>query len=212
MPAFPRHLALLLVLPLAACSSGGGGGGSDGSDTIPGSFSGRADLYNANLNRIGWTDVDPDPNYTDPSTLPQTGSAAFQGVMYVEDITEGRDLLGRAQLDVSFSGNDISGSATDFRDTAGVLHDGTLILDGADTIDRSADVESTYTYGLEVDGSLVYPDTGTQVFDGQLWGDFYRGDAEYIYADSQDGFLQICDAATDLCRDEFAGVVARDTD
>jgi hypothetical protein len=155
--------AVLLCAALAACSSGG-----SSSNSAP-TFTELADEGTTLAGQIEALD------YTDPSSLPTTGSAQYNGVMGLAvDGGETPDsvLLGELTMDVGFDQNAISGSVTNIVDRNNDRYEGQLALSNG-VIDRTVDPTSAWTYGVDATGSVTDP-TGTRWnVQADMLGDFF---------------------------------------
>lgn len=158
-------LCLVPFALLAAC--GETVGGSAGSPVSADSF----DAYN----QIG-SDLAVAASglgFTDPATLPPTGSAAYFGVLGV-DIDPGTPqvvtAIGALDLTFQFSSDSVSGRVTDVIDDANQRYQGTLSITNG-VLDRGADVTQTFTYFADMDGTLVSPDGDNLNVTAALAGD-----------------------------------------
>lgn len=151
-------LMLGSLLAIAACSSGGGGSedelGSGGGSGI-----------------------------TDPSELPISGSARYNGFLTLSlPTSSGRSpYIGTLGLDVDFDAADVqvTGQVTDFStdnddNVAGRL----VITDGV--IDRGSDVVEDYTFDAGISGTLSGEDFRNMVITGTMLGDFNGQNAETL--------------------------------
>lgn len=176
-----RGLALLMLCALAACGDGDGDGedgeGASGFDELEARSDGL-------LNEV------EDLSYTDPSTLPTTGAATYDGVVGLnfeampDRTLQGYDMAGELEMTVNFAGagDQITGSADNFVGLGGEEFSGALIIDDG-RIDRSADLEAEYTYGAEMAGELTAEDGTGWTVDTALDGDFAGRDHSHAFGD-----------------------------
>ncbi len=168
----------VLPLVLAACGGSGDGASTDVEDLTETERLALFDTYDSQF-------LDIESNYTfndiediiDPSDLPATGTASYEGTMgFVPDSETA--LLGNMTLAVTFSTNTISGSADEFVDNAGNGYAGTLrMTDGI--LYRLTDLSTQYSYEAEIDGTLRGTQGDDYSVDAQVIGDFYGDDYEY---------------------------------
>lgn len=127
-----------------------------------------------------------DAGFTDPSTLPVTGSAQYNGtaVIEVED-TDAYTLAGDLELNVGFAGDgSVSGTIEDLTNEDDEEFGGAITMSGG-TIDRNAagtaELDPTFILGLG--GSIEAPDgTEYQVDESSVaLGDFYGADEEFVF-------------------------------
>lgn len=158
---------------LALAAAGLLSGCSDGGDSRA-SYDELGDEFDALLDRS-----DPLP-ITDPSTLPVSGSATYEGVVGLS--TPGNDgipadMLGEMTLVADFSSDDLSGSAGDFVTDQNEELDGRLDISNGG-FDRDADVDVFYTFGFDLDGTLTTEDGDDLDVDAEAVGDFLGEDNE----------------------------------
>lgn len=119
--------------------------------------------------------------YTDPMTLPPSGSADYAGFIGIE--TDDVQTIGELELTADFSGaGSISGSATNFVNDDSGSYSGTLTVSNG-VIDRAADLNNfDYTFNADIDGTLT---SGGDDFvvSGLMEGDFIGNDHEFIGGD-----------------------------
>lgn len=111
--------------------------------------------------------------YTDPATLPPSGSAQYQGVIGLIVETAGGPLAinGGMTLAASFATDTLSGAANGFVDENALTYSGALaIANGA--IDRGAVVGSDYTYSATLGGTLTSIADSFSIL-GDIHGDFH---------------------------------------
>ena len=122
--------------------------------------------------------------FTDPSTLPTSGSAQYTGTAIIE--VEDEDpytLAGDLELNVGFAdAGSVSGTIGDLVDEDDDEYDGEILMTGG-TIDRDAagTAELDPTFAMELGGSIETPD-GTQYDVDETsvaLGDFYGDD--YVF-------------------------------
>lgn len=164
---FKRLFVLLSIL--AGCGGAGGGGsqGGPGSETRPPIDYATLEAE-AKLLHDSWDDI----SFTDPSSLPMSGSATYSGVMQL-DIQNGAGEIsmdGLLNMKVSFASNSITGTATNFIDENNANYSGNLALSNG-MIDRDADPNIEYTLQADIGGTLT---GGGKSFDisADLQGDF----------------------------------------
>lgn len=176
-----------LVFALAGCApsfngfdpwGGGGSGGPGGgpSEPVP-AFRDLAAEQDELFAETATRDL------TDPSTLPQSGTAQYDGVIGLtttEQTGDTRLMLGDLSLSVDFAqdGNAISGTATNFARENGRHLQGELEISGG-SLDRRADPGLEPTYRGEIDGRLTDGQGRGQTFSGDLSGDFVGGSHGY---------------------------------
>lgn len=116
--------------------------------------------------------------YSDPATLPTTGSAAYTGFIGFD--TDDVTTIGELEMTADFSGaGSISGSATNFVSDNDATYAGSLSIDNG-IIDRAADLENfNYTFNADIAGTLT-SEGDDFVVDGLMEGDFVGGSQEYI--------------------------------
>lgn len=110
---------------------------------------------------------------TDPSSLPTSGSASYDGVIGLGSDGSGgapKDFAGELTLNVDFSRDDLSGQATNFVTAGEERLDGTLAITTGD-IARGTDPKLEPTYAFDMGGTLSDAD-----------GDDYRVDATGVGA------------------------------
>lgn len=124
--------------------------------------------------------------YSDPATLPRSGSATYDGAMTLATFDDGGAIvppfslaiIGETQLTADFSGSAISGNARNFVDVDDNRYDGTLaVTDGL--IDRDADLAAEFTFDALLDGTLT--NSGEYYdFVGIIDGDFVGPNHEAV--------------------------------
>ena len=174
-------LGSLGLVAVAACSDGGSGG--SGGEDRP-TFDDLADLGDA---------IDAESlalDYTQPTTLPGSGSATYEGMVALDTVIvdgslqDSPDLIGELTMTASFGSNAIGGQATNFVSETDETFDGTLpITDGL--ISRNVDVEEEYTFGAIMDGELTDEGGDTYDFFTDLSGDFLGTDYGYVYGSAE---------------------------
>jgi hypothetical protein len=170
-------LARTWVVALAAAGVMAGCSDSDSSDRSFDDLDSAGDaLFNEAL----------DAGLTDPSTLPTSGSATYDGYMgmtLADEATNPTVLVGDLTMSVEFEGTPtFEGTVDDFVDNRNEEYDGSLqITDGV--VFRDVDVEEFYSAEFEVNGTLTNPDGEDMDFDGDGVGDFYGDDQEYMLGD-----------------------------
>ena len=157
-------LCLLPVVALSACTTEGTSTGSP----LP-----QFDSY-ADYDSFGQSlaNASASLGFTDPSTLPTSGSATYDGVLglvFEPGTTAESSAIGTMQMNVLFGENDITGNVTDFIDDSNRAYQGTLTINNGD-IDRGADVEFEFTYFADLGGQLTGP-SGTMTIDAIMAGD-----------------------------------------
>lgn len=162
---------------LAALAAAGAVAGCSDSDSSDRSFD-DLDAAGAALSEEAF-----DAGLTDPSTLPTSGSATYDGYMGMtleDDATNPTVLVGDLTMSVEFEGTPtFEGTADDFVDDQNDEYDGSLqITEGV--VFRDVDVEEFYSAEFEVDGTLTDPDGDDLEFSGDGVGDFFGDDQEYM--------------------------------
>jgi len=166
----------LLLLPIlfglvAGCSDGSGDGSA---------FESLGDDYENLVDDIEGED------YTDPASLPTTGTARYEGVVGLdfESVDSGDleafDMAGDIELTVNFagSGDPITGRAGNFVTSDDEAVDGALIIDDG-VIDRGANPDDSFTYTADMDGVLTTEDGTNWDVDTYLLGDFSGEEHEH---------------------------------
>ncbi|MGR3660109.1 MAG: hypothetical protein ACU0CA_02835 [Paracoccaceae bacterium] len=160
----------VILLALAGCGGAGGGGsqGGPGRETRPPIDYATLEAE-ARLLHDTWDDI----SFTDPSSLPMSGSATYSGIMQL-DIQKGAGEIsmdGLLNMKVSFANNAVSGTATNFIDENNANYSGKLTLSNG-MIDRGADPNVDYTLQADIGGTLS---GGGKSFDisADLQGDFH---------------------------------------
>lgn len=117
--------------------------------------------------------------YTDPTTLPRSGGANYNG--YLGVTTSDRvSALGEMDMNVSFGPTDrISGSVSNISSNNNVTYDGTLAI-GNSTLDRGANTSISFTYSADLTGTIRGDDGTTVVVDAGLAGDFTGTNHGYV--------------------------------
>ena len=149
------------ILTLTAC------GGSGGSQTFA-SLLAQGDAIADEINTI---------EFTDPSTLPASGSATYDGFIGIQASNLG-EALGEMTLRANFATNAITGDVSNVVTADDEPLIGTLAISNG-AIDRSADIAVEYTYGADIDGQLT-GEEGVFVVEGDLLGDFTDTDYQYV--------------------------------
>jgi len=177
---------------LTAC---GGSGSSSGSGPRYDSFDEMVDAAEA----LDAT-VFPIP-YTDPATLPRSGTATHDGLLGVA-LTDGSTAVGEMTLRTSFAGGTISGDVENVRGDDDTEFAGSLDISNGQ-IDRTADVDTGFTFGADLDGRLTAEGSTFDV-DARLQGD-YTG-ARYQYVEGfVDGTVAVDGQALRISQGSFAG-------
>ncbi|MBL4811896.1 MAG: hypothetical protein JKX69_05940 [Rhodobacteraceae bacterium] len=130
-----------------------------------------------------------DTAYSDPSALPLTGSAEYNGYFggtVSNDGTPIVEIAGEMVLDVDFSSNDqaLDGQVTNIYDSAGNQYTGELTIAGG-FIDRDANPNSQDTFGASLQGSLNTEATGDVFITGTIQGDFIGESQEAVAGSGQ---------------------------
>jgi len=116
--------------------------------------------------------------YTDPATLPTSASGTYDGYIGVEVANVDR-VLGEMEMTASFAGaGDLSGRVYNVVGDDGIQYGGELDLDNS-ILDRTADPEFEFTFGMDMTGTLN-GDGEDVVVDAYLIGDFTGLGHEYI--------------------------------
>jgi len=152
---------VLLGFLLTACGGGGG-------DEQPSSLT-YSD-YQAQLSTLQttWSGVAA----TDPSTLPISGSATFNGVLSLSVQTSGADLdmAGALTLTSNFATDTLTGNATNFITANDAAMSGSLAITGG-VLDRAANTNIAHTFSAAIDGTLGGAGD-SYLIQGTLLGDF----------------------------------------
>ncbi len=172
-----RGFALLMVCALAACGETDDDGDNDGNAFE--SLEARSDAL---------TNEVQDLAFTDPSALPTTGTATYEGVVGLnlesvpDETLQGYDLAGELEMTVNFAGagDAITGRADEFVGIDGEEFAGALIIDDG-SLDRDADLSSEYTFGADLAGELTGEDGTSRTFDTEMLGDFAGSDHSHAF-------------------------------
>ena len=115
---------------------------------------------------------------TDPTTLPTSGSATYDG--YIGATVENDYVVqGEMEMTANFAGaGDLSGRVYNVVGDDGFEYGGELDLDNS-TLDRTADTSEEYTFDMDMSGTLN-GDGEDWVVDAFLVGDFAGLGHEYI--------------------------------
>lgn len=116
---------------------------------------------------------------TNPSTLPRSGGAQFNGVLAAS--ADGFQIVaGDLTMDVDFSNdaNPISGSVTNFVAQDGERISGSLVID-APILDRNANTSTSYSFGADLTGELR-DSVDSYDIDGFIVGDFLGTNYAYV--------------------------------
>lgn len=125
-----------------------------------------------------------DEGFTDPSTLPTSGSAQYNGTAFIEvEEEDPYTLAGDLELNVGFADEgSVSGTIEDLVDEEDDRYSGEIVLTGV-TIDRDATGTTNLdpNFGLELGGNIETPDgTDYEVDESSIaLGDFYGDD--YVF-------------------------------
>ena len=126
--------------------------------------------------------------YTPEAALPASGSATYEGTVYLDTGFAGAgtepdgddDLVGDLSLRVGFAGDgSVTGAATDFVGEGDQRYDGRLaVSDGS--VDTSLDPDVNYNFLADLDGTLT--DEGGTDYDlsGGIGGNFTGGRYDYV--------------------------------
>ena len=114
-------------------------------------------------------------SYTDPSTLPITGSANYEGVMTMGSGGAMPEMAGELTLDMNFADSSLSGGASNFVTEDGEEMTGSLDV-ASGRILTEIDVSEDYTYGALLTSQLEDEAGGDYDFAGGLAGDFLGED------------------------------------
>lgn len=116
--------------------------------------------------------------FTDPSTLPTSGSATYDGFVGVE-IENAFGVAGELEITANFAGGgNLSGRVFNVVGENGFAYGGELDLDNS-TLDRGADTDFEYTFQMDMTGTLDGEDEAV-VVDAMLLGDFTGPGHEFI--------------------------------
>lgn len=158
---------------VTGCSDGGSGSDANASPTY-GELSDQAGALEDRTENLP---------LTDPSVLPTSGSASYDGVIgLVSDGAGGapEDFAGELTLNVDFRRDDLSGQATNFVTAGEERLDGTLAITGGD-IARGTDPELEPTYAFDMGGTLSDTDGDDYRVDATGVGAFLGEDAEATF-------------------------------
>jgi hypothetical protein len=153
------------IVLISACSSGDGRSSTE-------SYSDLRTTYLSIDNEISADSV------VDPSTLPTSGSANYDGTLFIETPAN-VDILGKLEMAFDFDNDSFNGKATDFVDDDNDTYDGQLDITNGD-INRAANTAVTVTFFGDVDGTITDPDDNFYTIDAQVVGNFYGDDEQYI--------------------------------
>lgn len=120
-------------------------------------------------------------DYTDPVTLPTSGSAQYDGFMVVGVEYPGGEtnsVVGDMRLTANFADDSVGGRATNFIDAANTNYDGSIVLSNG-TIDR-VDANFDYQINADLGGSFVDEDAVVYSIAGELSADFYGNNYEVV--------------------------------
>ena len=119
--------------------------------------------------------------YTDPATLPTSGSATYNGFIGVV-LDNNAGVAGDLQLIANFAPNAnenaITGSASNFFDNEENAIGGTLTLSNS-VLDRNADTNTQFTFDADLSGDLT-SDEGDISVAAFLLGDFTGTNHEFV--------------------------------
>ena len=116
--------------------------------------------------------------YTDPSTLPTTGHAVYDGYM-AATIADQYTVAGDLEMRANFAnGGSFSGSVTNIVGEDESAYNGQLTLSNG-AIDSGANPDTEWTYGMDMTGTLS-GDQGSVVVNAGLLGDFSGTKHEYV--------------------------------
>lgn len=171
---------------LAGCDDVGGGDGRDDRPT-----------YAELLQRGGAIEneiIAADLEFTDPSTLPVSGTAEYNGVIAIQ--SEGSSgapgrMVGELEMEMDFGNDDdvLSGSAGNFVTADGRELDGSLEL-GMGGLDRDVDPNGGgWTYAGGIGGTLTAPGGAGYDYSGSFVGDFLGDEPDYA-AGQTEGIVQ----------------------
>ncbi len=131
--------------------------------------------------------------YTDPSSLPTSGGAVYDGYTGIV-LDDSFSVGGELEMRVDFgSADEISGRVYNVVDEFETAYTGELALSNS-IIDRGADLAVEYTFVVDMTGKLR-ADGSTSVVDAYLAGDFTGLDHQYVEGIAEgivttDGFVQ----------------------
>jgi len=129
-------LPALAITALSACSSGG-------DRTIE-------EISDRGLRIVETHGMDTG-NFTDPASLPETGSTRYDGIIAL--VVDTSVLGGDVSITANWRDDSVSGQATNFLDEENSALSGSLAITNG-TIDRTADVDIDFTVVADVDGTL----------------------------------------------------------
>ena len=165
-----KWYVVLVASSVVMVACGGGEPGSTGTTPAP-TFADYAAL-DAQLH-AAWDAQ----GATDPSTLPGSGSATYQGVVNLDAQLGSSNLAmsGSLQLTADFGASTIAGSANSFKDQFERAFSGTLTLSNG-AIDRAANPATEDSFTADLDGTLSGAGEVLSI-GSDLLGDFLGGTA-----------------------------------
>mgnify|MGYP005992188061 CR=1 FL=1 len=117
--------------------------------------------------------------YTDPTTLPTSGSASYDGLLSLGPA------IGEMELIANFSEGSIGGTVGNVVLGDDTVATGSLAITSASgAIDRSTDTSVDFTFSAGLDGTLS-DDTGSYDVEATMLGDFTDTDYGYV-----EGFVE----------------------
>lgn len=160
-----------IVSALVLASCGGSGGENSGTGM---EFSFAAAIAQAEAFESATSNLD----YTDPSTLPTSGSFTYDGVLGVT-LDDGSGVAGQMTLNIEFGSDDVFGKVRNIVDDSEAIYQGRLKITGG-SIDRAVDPSSDdFTFKANLGGTVTSLEGETTV-DGMIFGDFLGDDYQYV--------------------------------
>lgn len=164
---------------LAGCSDGStsGNGGSEPPPVTAAGFDVAFD------EAVALFEEATDAGFTPPEALPTSGSATYDGVMYLDTgfVEPGPDgnheLLGDLRIGIDFGNpqDAVTGRVTDFVDEDDQRYAGTLTLSNGDLA-----LTDDPALVADMDGTLTAPDGTDYDIEAGLGADFYGEDHEFV--------------------------------
>lgn len=158
--------------------------------------------YDATFDRIeGIERTVGDQDWTDPALLPTSGTAQYEGGIYLDSELNGseldgyHDIAGEMQMTVDFgSDTPLSGSATNLVDENNRVYDGTLVMSDSVWDESFGDA---LVYRADLNGELTDQDGTTYDVETALDGSFVGESHEHV-----SGFI-----GGDACAGEDCSVI-----
>ncbi len=178
--------ALAAAGVMAGCSDSGSGDGSGGGPGVsePPLVSGPPPTYaelSTEAEKLG--EQVEDLYLTEPSNLPTSGSARYDGVIAIATDGVGgapEDFAGELSLNVDFEDSNLSGQASNFVTVDEERLDGSLAITNGD-LDRNTNPEFEPTYLFDMNGTLSDSDGDEFQVDAGGAGAFLGDDGEATF-------------------------------